>query len=71
MGRRPGFCHERAFLRYPLTAFHIALLAEGTEAAQEARNEAEALFAAVDLTRVACADTLIEALAVASHLPLV
>jgi len=71
MGRRPGFCHERAFLRYPLTAFHIGLLAEGTQAADLARREAEALFETVDLTRVACADTLVEALAVSSLLPLV
>ena len=64
MGRRPAFCHERTCVRFPLTAFHVALLAGDQNAAAECRR----LLDLVDFRLCRWADTLVEATAAAALL---
>ena len=66
MGRRPAFCHERNCLRFPLTAFHVALLSGDPELKARVLPECERMFAEIDFNLCRWADALVEAIALAS-----
>jgi hypothetical protein len=63
-GKRPVLCHERTCVRFPLTAFHVALLAGDSALRERVRGPATELLNMVDFRQCLNVGTLIEALAV-------
>jgi hypothetical protein len=61
-GKRPVLCHERSAVRFPLTAFHCALLSGDPDLRKRVEPSAEQLLGMVDFTKCINVGTLIEAL---------